>query len=58
MNLIASLSTLAVAHLDQALRSVHRLLSASIRPPRLVPIPIRIDRPTSEVTDRPSRRRY
>ena len=58
MKLIASLSTLAIARLDRALRSVHALLSASMRPPRLVPIPIRVDRRTSDVTDRPSRRRY
>lgn len=56
MKLIASLSTLAVARLDRALRSVHALLSASMRPPRLVPI--RIDHRTREVTDRSSRRRY
>jgi hypothetical protein len=58
MKLIASLSTLAIARLDRVLRSVHALLSASMRPPRLVPIPIRVDRRTSDVTDRPSRRRY
>ena len=58
MKLIASLSTLAIAHLDWVLRSVHALLSAPMRPPRLVPIPIRVDRRTSDVTDRPSRRRY
>lgn len=58
MKLIASLSTLAIARLDRVLRSVHALLSASMRLPRLVPIPIRVDRRTSDVTDRPSRRRY
>lgn len=58
MKFIASLSTLAVARLDRVLRSVHALLSASMRPPRLVPIPIRIDRRARDVPDRPSRRRY
>lgn len=58
MKLIASLSTVAITRLDRVLRSVHALLSASMRPPRLVPIPIRVDRRTSDVTDRPSRRRY
>jgi hypothetical protein len=58
MNLIASLSNLAVARLDRLFRSVHALFSASIRPPRLVPIPIRIERRTGNATDRTLRRRY
>lgn len=58
MNLIASLSNLAVARVDRVFRSVHALFSASIRPPRLVPIPIRIERRTSDVTDRKSRCHY
>lgn len=58
MKLITRLTTIAVARLGQALRSVQVLLRASMPPPVLVPIPIRSGRRTSDVDDRQSRRRY
>lgn len=58
MKLITRLTTVAVARLGQALRSVQAMLRASMPPPVLVPIPIRSGRRTSDVDYRQSRRRY
>ena len=55
MTFIATFLTLSAASLGQALRSVHALLRASMPAPVLMPVPIRIDRHTRDVVDRPSR---